>query len=102
MDPSLKSHSCGDSLLEPQDFTSLKVTAVFSLRKKDFSSWIPVVTDSPQICSSAGDFRVLYTELFSCSHTLAISASQVFVIPFQAGIVPFLRYAYEVREMHVT
>lgn len=34
MDPSLKSHSCGDTLLEPQDFTSLKVIAVPSLTEE--------------------------------------------------------------------
>lgn len=64
MNPSLKSHSCDDTLLETQDFTSLEVTAVLSLREKHFSSWIRVATNSYQICRSAEDFRVVYTELF--------------------------------------
>lgn len=77
MDSSLKPHSCVDTLLEPQGFTSLEVTAVLSLTEKDFSSWIPVTTDSPQICRSPGHFRVLRNELFfiqSCLSHVCISS----------------------------
>lgn len=60
----------------PQGFTSLKVTAVLSLREKDFSSWIPVATDQSPNLQSAGHFRALYTELFfmqSCHGHFCIS-----------------------------
>lgn len=47
------------------------------LERKGFSSWIPMATDSPRICRSAGDFRVLYTDLFfmqSCPGHFYISS----------------------------